>query len=171
MELTKVIDLKNEALESCMQEFQNSLDMMITARARAVEQLVENDLLRKYIMSGKIISYKDFLEEAKKTYEIEMIERNGAFYYAGLSKVGEEKAQQAPEETKVEHVNEPIESEKLLSRKEVEEILGVAGSTLSNWTTKGSPRLPFYRIGHLVKYKQREVLEFIKNNKTVRGLQ
>ena len=42
--------------------------------------------------------------------------------------------------------------DKLLSRKETAELLGVKPSTLSVWASTGRYNLPFVKVGRLTKY-------------------
>lgn len=56
------------------------------------------------------------------------------------------------------------EAEKLLTRKEVADLLGVTLPTLHDWTKKGL--LTAYRIGNRIRYKENEILETLTKNKT-----
>ena len=50
--------------------------------------------------------------------------------------------------------------EKLLSQKEMAEILGLSVRALENF--RKDKGLPFYKIGHLIKYRMSEVEKWLK---------
>ena len=56
------------------------------------------------------------------------------------------------------------ENEKLLSRAEAAEILGVTKGTLDIWACTKRYNLPFIKIGRLAKYRLNDLNEFINNN-------
>jgi excisionase family DNA binding protein len=56
--------------------------------------------------------------------------------------------------------------EKLLTRKEVAELLNVSCVTLHDWTKKGIVKA--YRIGNRIRYKETEIMETLTNNQTVK---
>lgn len=53
----------------------------------------------------------------------------------------------------------------LLTRKEAADYLGVKEQTLACWACAGRYRLPFVRIGRLVKYRQQDLDAFILENR------
>lgn len=53
----------------------------------------------------------------------------------------------------------------LLTRKEAADYLGVKEQTLACWACAGRYRLPFVRIGRLVKYRQQDLDQFILENR------
>lgn len=52
---------------------------------------------------------------------------------------------------------------KLLTPREVAEILGVSTETLNIWRTTKRYPLPYIKSGRLVRYKQEDVEAFIEN--------
>ncbi|MBN8827956.1 MAG: helix-turn-helix domain-containing protein [Sphingobacteriia bacterium] len=55
-------------------------------------------------------------------------------------------------------------NERLLSRKEAAEFLGVTVGTLAVWTsTNRYPSLPLTKVGRLAKYKLSDLMNFIDN--------
>lgn len=54
-----------------------------------------------------------------------------------------------------------INESKLLTPKEVANILGLNQASLRNWRWKGSGPV-FIKVGHLVRYKQSDVNKFIE---------
>ena len=52
----------------------------------------------------------------------------------------------------------------LLSRKEAAAFLGVTHRTLERWEVNGAGP-PHYRVGHLLRYCQREVFEWLARNR------
>ena len=57
----------------------------------------------------------------------------------------------------------PIEtSEKLLSRKEAANFLGVTEHTLAVWACNKRYSLPYVKIGRLVKYRYSDLIKFIE---------
>ncbi len=61
-----------------------------------------------------------------------------------------------------DHENDP---DRLLSRKQAAEILGVKPQTLASWACLGRYDLPFVRIGSRVKYRLGDVVDFIEENR------
>jgi len=55
-------------------------------------------------------------------------------------------------------------SEKLLSRKEASQFLGIQENTLAVWATNKRYNLPFYKVGRLVKYRLSDIEKFIQDN-------
>ena len=55
-------------------------------------------------------------------------------------------------------------NEQLLSRKEASKFLGVQENTLAVWATNKRYKLPFYKVGRLVKYKISDLEKFIQEN-------
>lgn len=53
----------------------------------------------------------------------------------------------------------------LLNRKEAADYLGVKEQTLACWACAGRYRLPFVRVGRLVKYRQQDLDAFILENR------
>lgn len=53
----------------------------------------------------------------------------------------------------------------LLTRKEAADYLGVKEQTLACWACAGRYRLPFVRVGRLVKYRQQDLDAFILENR------
>ncbi len=69
----------------------------------------------------------------------------------------------------IEHLNPNI----LMNRKDAAEFLGVAESTLAYWKCVGRYNLKYVKIGRLVKYRIRDLEDFIEkglnfnNNRTL----
>ncbi len=59
------------------------------------------------------------------------------------------------------------QNEILLNRKEAAEILGVREGTLAVWSTTKRYNLPIVKVGRLVKYRYRDLIDFI--NKQTHG--
>lgn len=53
----------------------------------------------------------------------------------------------------------------LLNRKEAADYLGIKEQTLACWACAGRYRLPFVRVGRLVKYRQQDLDAFILENR------
>lgn len=53
--------------------------------------------------------------------------------------------------------------ERLLSRAEAAEYLGLSAHTLAIWASTKRVRLPFVKIGSLAKYRRSDIEEFIKS--------
>lgn len=53
---------------------------------------------------------------------------------------------------------------RLLSREEAAQFLGVSKGTLEVWASTKRYDLPFIKIGRLAKYRMQDLLEFIENN-------
>lgn len=53
---------------------------------------------------------------------------------------------------------------RLLSRKQAAEILGVSPNTLAVWTCHKKQALPIVKLGTLVKYRYSDLLNFIERN-------
>ncbi len=60
--------------------------------------------------------------------------------------------------------SEHPDGERLLTRKEAADYLGVAENTLSVWASEGRYRLPYIKVGRLVKYRLSDLREFIARN-------
>lgn len=54
--------------------------------------------------------------------------------------------------------------EKLITRAEAAQMLGVTLPTIHSWTQKGV--ISAYRIGNRIRYKHAEIMETLTNNKT-----
>lgn len=54
--------------------------------------------------------------------------------------------------------------DKLINRKEASKFLGVQENTLAVWATNKRYKLPFYKVGRLVKYKISDLEKFIQEN-------
>lgn len=54
----------------------------------------------------------------------------------------------------------------LLTRKEAASYLGVKEQTLACWACAKRYRLPFVRVGRLVKYRLEDLNQFISENRT-----
>jgi len=54
--------------------------------------------------------------------------------------------------------------DKLLNRKEASKFLGIQENTLAVWATNKRYKLPFYKVGRLVKYKISDLEKFIQEN-------
>ena len=52
----------------------------------------------------------------------------------------------------------------LLSRSEAAEYLGISKQTLAIWNCTGRYRVPYVKIGRLVKYRKMDLDAFINNN-------
>ena len=58
-----------------------------------------------------------------------------------------------------------IPPQKLMSPKEVAEILGLSVTTLAVWRCRGTRRLPYIKVGRLVMYEPSAVENFIRENR------
>lgn len=58
-----------------------------------------------------------------------------------------------------------INEDQLLNRKEAAKFLGCKENTLAVWATNKRYKLPFYKVGRLVKYKISDLEKFINLNK------
>ncbi|MDX2096062.1 MAG: helix-turn-helix domain-containing protein [Alphaproteobacteria bacterium] len=52
----------------------------------------------------------------------------------------------------------------LLFRKETAALLGTKPHTLEVWASSGRYKLPYVKVGRLVRYRYKDVLEFIQRN-------
>lgn len=52
----------------------------------------------------------------------------------------------------------------LLSTAEAAKRLGIAEQTLRKWRSKGSPSIPYVKLGSLVKYRREDIDEFIESS-------
>jgi hypothetical protein len=52
--------------------------------------------------------------------------------------------------------------QKMLSEEEVAQILGVKPNTLKDWRCRGSKSLKYVKSGKLVRYKERDLAQFIE---------
>lgn len=57
-----------------------------------------------------------------------------------------------------------VNDDKLITRTEAAQMLGVTLPTIYDWTKKGI--ISAYRIGNRVRYKHTEVMQAVTNNKT-----
>lgn len=53
--------------------------------------------------------------------------------------------------------------EELLTRKQAAHYLGIAASTLAIWASVKRYNLPYIKVGHLVKYRRKDLDAFIVN--------
>lgn len=60
-----------------------------------------------------------------------------------------------------------IHEDDLLPRKSAAAILGVQPQTLAAWACTKRVNLPFVKIGGLVKYRRRDLTEFIERNRII----
>jgi excisionase family DNA binding protein len=60
---------------------------------------------------------------------------------------------------------EKAEKRDLLTREDVRQLLKVSGVTLSKYTKSG--RLSFYRVGRRLLFDREEILNEIRNSKTI----
>jgi excisionase family DNA binding protein len=58
---------------------------------------------------------------------------------------------------------------KLIKRATAARLLGLKPNTLASWAIKGNRgsknKIPFYRIGRMVRYNEADVLEFLEDNR------
>ena len=54
--------------------------------------------------------------------------------------------------------------EQLLTRREASDFLGIQENTLAVWATNKRYKLPFYKVGRLVKYRISDLEKFIQEN-------
>ena len=54
--------------------------------------------------------------------------------------------------------------EKLLTRKDVSELLSVTEGTLAVWACTGYVKIPHVKIASAVRYKRESILKFIQEN-------
>lgn len=57
-----------------------------------------------------------------------------------------------------------INPNKLLSRKEAADFLGLKKNTLAVWAVQKKEDLPFFKVGGVVKYKKSDLEKFLENN-------
>jgi excisionase family DNA binding protein len=55
--------------------------------------------------------------------------------------------------------------ENLLTREEAAKFLGIKPQTLAMWHSKKTHNLPCYKVGRLVKYKKKDLINFIEENR------
>lgn len=55
-------------------------------------------------------------------------------------------------------------NEKLLTRKEAAEFLGLTEHTLAVWASNKRYDLPYVKVGRLVKYRYSDLLAFVERN-------
>ncbi len=58
-------------------------------------------------------------------------------------------------------------SKEWLNTVETAAYIGVAVQTLNNWRHTGAVKIPFSRVGRLVRYSRRELDQFLENTKSV----
>lgn len=63
-----------------------------------------------------------------------------------------------PTETNVER---PANLDRMMTTPEVAEMLGLSEQTLHDWRCTGRVKLPFVKLGGAVRYRRRDVLEFL----------
>jgi excisionase family DNA binding protein len=56
----------------------------------------------------------------------------------------------------------------LLSKKDAARFLNVSVRTIANWMTRGY--LPFYRIGKIVRFRQKDILDYLNENHRLTAL-
>ncbi len=56
---------------------------------------------------------------------------------------------------------------KLMTIKEVSELLKVKQSTLYSWVHYGT--MPYYKLNGLLRFEENEILEWVKNSKVIRS--
>ncbi len=66
--------------------------------------------------------------------------------------------------TQIDQGYRVMETDKLMTAKQVSDYLGVAKLTLQNWRTTGIPVLPFIKIGRVVRYSEIAVIKFLEGN-------
>lgn len=54
--------------------------------------------------------------------------------------------------------------DKLLSTDQVASILNLSDGTLRVWRSLGKKELPYIKLGRAVRYREKDILEYIKNN-------
>lgn len=57
-----------------------------------------------------------------------------------------------------------METDKLMTAKQVSEYLKITKLTLQNWRTTGTPVLPFFKVGRVVRYSETSVIKFLEGN-------
>lgn len=60
------------------------------------------------------------------------------------------------------HMNEHPYSNQLLTPQEVSNILGISVETLNVWRATKRYKLPYTKIGHLVRYRSNDIEAFIQ---------
>lgn len=55
-------------------------------------------------------------------------------------------------------------TDELLTRREAAQFLKVETSTLAAWASRGSPALPFVKVGRLPRYRRSDLEKFIAEN-------
>ncbi len=59
--------------------------------------------------------------------------------------------------------------DQLIDEKCAAAILGTSTTTLSNWRTTGRYRLPFVKVGRLVRYRKSDIEQFISDRTVSRS--
>lgn len=54
--------------------------------------------------------------------------------------------------------------DELLTRKEAAAILKVEPVTLAAWASRGTPKLPFIKVGRLPRYRRSDLEKFLSDN-------
>jgi excisionase family DNA binding protein len=62
-----------------------------------------------------------------------------------------------------------IENEKLLTRKETAQFLGVGEGTLAVWASTKRYELPYIKVGRLVKYRLSDITEFLNKRTHIKS--
>ena len=57
-----------------------------------------------------------------------------------------------------------INTDELLTRREAAEFLKVETSTLAAWASRGTPKLPFIKVGRLPRYRKSVIEKFLLDN-------
>ena len=68
------------------------------------------------------------------------------------------------QDNKMNDILQRRHKEKMLSREEAAEFLGVKASTLATWACKKRYTLPRYKIGRHIKYKTTDLQKFIDDS-------
>lgn len=56
--------------------------------------------------------------------------------------------------------------EQLLTREEAAAFLKVPPQTLADWASRGSPAIPYFRVGRLARYRVGDLLDYLDSTKT-----
>ena len=56
-------------------------------------------------------------------------------------------------------------NERMMTQAEAAELLGVRPSTLAAWRALGTRDLPYCKVGRCVRYRHRDVLDFIESSR------
>jgi predicted site-specific integrase-resolvase len=53
-------------------------------------------------------------------------------------------------------------TDRLLTPRQAGEVLGVSPATLATWRWRGVPRLPYVRVGRLIRYRPSDITAFLE---------